>query len=120
MAVNLIKNGSFEIGTDLGDGISLNPGATNIQNWVVTRANIDYLGTYWEAADGNRSLDLNGSPGFGGIAQTFNTTPGAKYQVTFDIGGNPESGPIIKKMQVEAPTIFLDICGHMSRNLLPR
>ncbi|MBR8827640.1 MAG: choice-of-anchor C family protein [Gomphosphaeria aponina SAG 52.96 = DSM 107014] len=125
MPVNLIKNGSFEIGTDPnnypGSILPLNPGATDIQNWVVTREQIDYKGDVWQAADGNRSLDLNGSPGIGGIAQTFNTIPGAKYQVTFALAGNPFDAPAIKKMQVEAAgrsvTFSFDTTGKSNSNM---
>lgn len=86
-AANLIQNGSFELGVDPGPFLPLNPGSTAIDNWVVTRAQIDYY-TGWEAADGVRSLDLNGTPGVGGIAQTFNTTVGLQYLVNFALAGH--------------------------------
>src|SRR5262249_15845908 len=57
-AGNLLVNGSFEEGPDPGPGrfLTLNEGSTEIRGWVVTRGQIDYNGTYWEAADGQRSL----------------------------------------------------------------
>lgn len=68
----------------------------------MTRDTIDYNGTFLEASDGSRSIDLDGSPGFGGIAQTFSTIPGQDYLVTFDLAGNPNGPPTIKQMRVEA------------------
>lgn len=101
-AANLLRNGSFEIGRDPGRGFStLPPKSTAINGWTVTRGSIDYIGGYWQAADGNRSIDLNGSNA-GGIAQTFSTTVGQNYLVTFALAGNPQSRPILKEMRVAA------------------
>jgi choice-of-anchor C domain-containing protein len=89
---NLLTNGSFESGPGT-NGLSvdgLQPGDTSITGWVVTRGEIDYAGTdFWSAADGLYALDLNGSPGIGGIEQTFSTVSGQVYSVTFDMAGNP-------------------------------
>jgi choice-of-anchor C domain-containing protein len=99
--VNLITNGSFEIGQDPGVNINLGFNSTAINNWVVTDDNIDYVGSDWQASDGNRSLDLDGfEPG--AIAQSFNTIIGQNYLVTFDLAGNPVGDPNIKTMRVEA------------------
>ena len=38
----------------------------------------------------------------GGIAQTFATTPGRRYRVTFDLAGNPNQLPRVKPMRVSA------------------
>jgi choice-of-anchor C domain-containing protein len=100
--VNLIQNGSFEEGTDPGNFKSLNPDATDIKGWVVTRGQIDYVGTYWKAADGKRSLDLHGSPGYGGVKQSFKTKKGEKYKVTFSLAVNPDGKTKRKKMAVRA------------------
>ena len=100
--VNLITNGSFEIGQDPGSTyITLGLNSTAINNWVVTDDNIDYIGGYWQPSDGNRSLDLDGTQP-GAIAQSFNTTVGGRYWVKFDLAGNPEGSPTIKTMRVEA------------------
>jgi choice-of-anchor C domain-containing protein len=100
-SANLIQNGSFETGPNPGSFITLPTGSTAINNWTVTGGNIDYKGSYWTASDGQRSIDLNGEVA-GAIAQTFNTTIGESYLVTFDLAGNPEFLPIIKNMTVEA------------------
>jgi choice-of-anchor C domain-containing protein len=102
-------NGSFESATtNPGGGLILNLGAgnTSITGWTVTSDNIDYIGGFWRASDGNRSLDLNGCS-TGGISQTFDTTPGNRYEVKFDIAGEP-FGPIIKHLRVSAAGTLTD------------
>jgi len=102
---NLIVNGSFETGPDPGKLITLPNGSTDIFGWTVAPDAVDYIGTLWVASDGGRSLDLDNSGGFGGIEQTFQTTPGVDYLVTFDMSGNPYRGfndPPIKRMGVTA------------------
>jgi choice-of-anchor C domain-containing protein len=105
---NLLVNGSFEEGsTDgpPGPGIGfvwLNEGQTDIKGWKVTRGQLSYVWSHWEAFDGQRSLDMHGGPGFGGIAQTFRTKKGQRYLVTFALAGNP-LGPVpMKKLGVKA------------------
>ena len=110
---NLLVSGSFEEGPDLTARASapVSPGSTEITGWVVTRGGIDYTGGEWEAADGVRSIDLEGSPGFGGIRQTFDTTPDQLYTVTFSLAGNPcdfMNPPEIKKVRVAAAADFED------------
>jgi choice-of-anchor C domain-containing protein len=85
-----ITNGSFE-------SASVNPGGsftthevgnTDITGWTVYGANIDYIGTFWQASDGTRSLDLNGNQGFGGIFQSVTLEAGALYRLRFDQSAN--------------------------------
>ena len=95
-------NGSFETGTDPGASfINLAAGATDVTGWVVRSSNIDYIGAYWTAADGSRSLDLSGGAA-GGIEQTFDTLPGHTYRVTFYLAGNPSCGSVVKNLDVGA------------------
>jgi choice-of-anchor C domain-containing protein len=86
---NLLVNGSFEEGPDVDDRKPLHPGSTAIKGWKVTRGPIAYIGSHWRHADGYRGIDLHGAPGFGGIAQTFKTTKGHRYRVTFALAVNP-------------------------------
>ncbi|MEQ9359981.1 choice-of-anchor C family protein [Coleofasciculus chthonoplastes] len=99
-AANIIKNGSFEIGSEPGEFLPLSVGSTDIQDWTVIKGGIDYYGTGWLAADGNRSLDLNGTPGVGGVAQTFSTKDGQQYLVSFDFAGHPSG--FLQTMEVAA------------------
>ena len=90
---NLVVNGSFEDGPLLeASFLPLDEDSTEIRGWVVTRGQIDLLqaaGELQKAAAGKRSLDLHGSPGFGGVKQPLVTKVGQKYRVTFSMSGNP-------------------------------
>ena len=68
----------------------------------MTRGQVDYLESHWQAADGKRSLDLHGSPGYGGVAQTFKTKKGQQYRVTFSLAGSPGCEVPNKKVAVSA------------------
>jgi len=102
---NLVTNGSFENtdSTFVGDGNSVDElfsGSTAIPGWTTTN------GTYtaWiengnpygiSAADGQFFLDLTGysdSGTYGGVTQSFATTIGGSYVVTFDLGFGGDSG----------------------------
>ena len=100
---NIIVNGSFEQGTDPGVFLPLPDGSTAIAGWTTTGVSTDYIGTLWVADDGDRSLDLVGSPGLGGVMQTFTTIPNVNYIVTFALAGNPKAdGLPVTSMCVEA------------------
>jgi choice-of-anchor C domain-containing protein len=89
---DLVSNGSFENGNNPGTFKTLNPGDGDMSDWTVDSGSVDYIGSYWQASDGNRSVDLNGVAQ-GSISQTINTVDGATYKVTFDLSGNPDSRP---------------------------
>jgi len=123
-AANLIQNGSFEDGPDPGSFASLSSGSTVITGWEVTPVSIDYIGTFWLASNGARSLDMNGPSAPGGIKQTFSTTPGTKYRVTFDLAGNftePNANNGIRTLRVSAAgtsaNFDFDITGKSSTNM---
>jgi choice-of-anchor C domain-containing protein len=92
------QNGSFETSTVSpapGWYLTLNQGnASAITGWIVGAGGIDYIGTFWGASNGSRSLDLVAASGVGGIAQTFDTAIGAHYQVAFDLAGNYYEDPV--------------------------
>ena len=96
---SLINNGSFENGLDPGTFTTLGTGNTSITNWTIAGGSIDYIGTYWNASAGVRSIDLNGMSS-GTLQQTFATTPGESYLLTFDLSGNPDGGNPIKTLTV--------------------
>jgi choice-of-anchor C domain-containing protein len=104
-----ITNGSFESGTfNPGAFTALPTGSTAMTGWTVSAGTVDYIGTYWQASNGSRSVDLNGFS-TGAISQTFSTVPGLTYNVTFDMSGNPAGGPALKTMNVSAggaPTAY--------------
>jgi len=82
-ALAALSNGGFESGTAPGSYLTLVTGDTsNLAAWVVTGTNIDYVGTFWAAAEGSRSLDLSGQAR-GGVAQVVQTVPGQAYTLRF-------------------------------------
>jgi choice-of-anchor C domain-containing protein len=117
------QNGSFEIGTNPGATfITLaNGDSTNITGWTVIRGDIDYIGGYWQPAQGARSLDLIGDQFVGGVQQTFDTIPGAPYSVSFALAGNPAGGPTIRPLAVTVAgttdNFTFDITGATLTNM---
>lgn len=94
-------NGSFEQGTDPGNFTNADTTSTAITGWTVTSGNVDYIGTYWTAGDGSRSVDLTGgAPGT--LSQTFDTAAGTSYLVRFLLAGNPAGDPSVKTLNVSA------------------
>lgn len=98
----LVPNGSFETGVK-----NINPFVTlkatdkaSIASWVVSNGTVDYVGNYWQAANGDRSLDLNGD-GPGAVYTDVNTSAGITYRVWFSMAGNPDGGPNVKTLMVK-------------------
>jgi hypothetical protein len=84
-------NGSFEMGqANINPFVTVNAtNTTAITGWTVYYGSIDYVGNYWQAANGDRSVDLNGNAP-GGIAQQFDVTALNIYQLSFQLSGNPD------------------------------
>ena len=127
---SLIRNGSFEEGPGTRVFLNLAGGSTALSGWVVTGEGIDLVGSgYWQSSDGTYAIDLDGSarsgttPPYarGGIAQTFATTPGRRYRVTFDLAGNPNRGPTKKPMRISAASqsteLLFDATGKTGTNM---
>ncbi len=123
LAANLLANGSFEDGPYMPTwGYRwLYEGSTELPGWRVTQQSVDWVGSYWSAADGARSLDLDGfAPG--GIAQSFATRPGHQYKVKFSMAGSPAgSTQPVKSLRLEAAgqsqTFSFDVLGHTSSDM---
>ncbi len=115
-AATAFMNGSFETGTAPGGFTTLSTGDnTSIPGWTVSSGTVDYIGNYWQSANGSRDLDMSGdSPG--AVSQTFSTIVGHTYTVTFDMAGNPDGAPVVKTLNVDAgdsPTSYtFDTTGH--------
>lgn len=89
-----IVNGSFETGREIAPaGFRTVPtgNSTSIAGWTVGGAGVDYIGSYWQAEDGVRSIDLS-ALNAGSISQSLNTVIGQAYKVSFWLSGNPDGG----------------------------
>ncbi|NPV04895.1 MAG: choice-of-anchor C family protein [Syntrophaceae bacterium] len=97
-----ILNGSFENGSYPGGVFStLYYGDMRLSDWAVGGNSIDWIDSYWQPAEGSRSIDLSGN-GPGSLSQQFGTVPGTTYRVTFAMAGNPDGGEAIKDLRVTA------------------
>ncbi len=93
---NLIVNGSFENGPGTTTNVTVYSPSTAFAGWLVFTGSVDQVAE-WTAAAGVYSIDMDGLS-VGGIRQVVATTPGATYQLSFQMAGNPGSG--VKTMRV--------------------
>jgi choice-of-anchor C domain-containing protein len=92
MRLELLRDGGFET-PDINPRTkarTLFAGTPDLAPWVITSGSVD-VQTYWPAAKGTHTLDLNGVSA-GTIEQSFSTLPVQVYQLRFDYGNNPD-GP---------------------------
>jgi len=86
---NILVNGGFEQGAEPGNKLELPVGMSPfLAGWTVVNRYADYIGGYWNAEEGTRSVGLN-FDGNGvlanasGIQQSFPTTIGQRYRTVF-------------------------------------
>ncbi|MEE8370768.1 MAG: DUF642 domain-containing protein, partial [Sphingomonadales bacterium] len=119
--VCLNENGSFEVGPNPGGFTVYSAGQAFIPNWKVTSASIDHIGTYFTCSDGNNCIDMDGTPGYGVIETTALTNPGQAYSLTFDLSGNHQGPPAVKRIVVEVAgqsSSYLDTPGQWTSHSL--
>lgn len=93
-------DGSFEYPVAPANSFQTVTAGQSIGPWQVTRGAVDLIGRgFWQAAEGDQSVDLNAT-GPGAVAQTFTTTPGQRYTVTYALAGNSAGGPAVKTGRV--------------------
>ncbi len=118
---NLLVNGDFSRGVLKRPWNELHPGSQAIPGWRVLR-NVDYVpAEYWQASGGTASVDLDGSPGPGELAQDFATVPGRTYRVAFDLAANADGPPRVKTLLVSVAgtthRFAFDQTGHSNRSM---
>lgn len=96
-----IVNGDFESPL-VGGGFVTYSGPSNsssLTGWTID-GSIDHIGTYWQPANGNQSLDMNGND-TGTISQNVDIPFGLdSASVSFSLAGNPDNAPVVKTLQV--------------------
>lgn len=129
-SVDLIINGSFEnpnineywstrqpaVGTILspsqGLWVQFQSGNTEMPGWTVTQGNVDLVRTEWTSFAGSQSVDLVGRA-LGGLQQTFTTTPGSVYRLSFEYANNWFNGGGTASVElIGQGTIFTDSVSH--------
>jgi choice-of-anchor C domain-containing protein len=112
-----LVNGGFEDSTFSGAFQTIGTGS-GLNGWSVDSGSVDLINTYWSAASGNYSLDLNGASA-ATISQMFATTIGQNYTVSFDMAGNFAGGgnKIITAGVTGDHTFTFDISGKSSGNM---
>jgi len=104
LAFTGLANRSFETGGYTGNGPGfqqLDAPNASIDGWTVDAGSVDWVGTYWPAGSGAMSIDMSGADA-GTLSQTFDTTIGNTYTVSFLLSGNPAGPPEIKTLEVSA------------------
>ncbi len=123
---NLLTNGSFEQGTHTNDGNNtetFGAGAADMTGWTTVGSHVSWIADPnpfgLTAQDGTRFLDLTGYTAgapFGGVTQTIATTPGATYQLSFELGSYTTrwGGPPVSITALVGSTsqLFTDAAPH--------
>ncbi len=99
-------NGGFEntgnTSGDSGSGFLASISGNTIPGGTIS-GQVDWIGTYWTAAEGDFSVDLNATPTQGTLTQTFDTAVNNTYVVQFQMSGNPNCGTGDKSLLLTYP-----------------
>ena len=116
-----ISNPSFEDPTGSGTFDTLTA-ITSIPGWTVQAGSIDHITNYWPAADGIRSIDMNGlAPGT--LLQQIAIPQAGTMTLEFAMAGNPDGVPAVKTLEVSllgdgVPQVFtFDASGASRSNM---
>lgn len=117
-AANLILDGDF-INSPTSLGYTTYASSSSFGPWNVTTATVDLINTYLQsptpAITNSGSVDLDGTPGAGAIAQIF-SAPAGNYVLTFDLSGNPGGPPTVKELQVSVGGVTHDYSYTIGSN----
>ncbi len=81
----------------IGNWTTVYAGGT-VGEFDVDSGSVDWIHEYWQAADGDYSLDMNGRSS-GSISYDLSTVVGMEYEVSFSMAGNPGG---IRQLEVTA------------------
>ncbi len=120
---NLVSDGSFEASASIAKQSSFNTITSSLGSWMVTSGAVDIVGPgSAKAFDGDQFIDLNGngySPGT--LEQLIPTSADRRYQVSFQLAGNPNGTPAVKTLEVTfgagKQQFSFDVGGHTNADL---
>lgn len=99
----VIQNNSFEVPTSTGDFNRVSAvDSISIPGWTVSAGTVDHIANYWTAADGVRSVDMDGNSA-GTIKQDLLIPQAGTLDIGFWMAGNPDDptgGGAIKTLEV--------------------
>jgi choice-of-anchor C domain-containing protein len=84
----------------IDNGSSLGP-------WTVGGDSVDWIGGYWQSAEGNGSIDMSGNNA-GSLSTTLDTVAGQAYVLSFYLAGNPDGGNSTKTLNVQVGDLNQD------------
>jgi choice-of-anchor C domain-containing protein len=123
-SAQFVVNGSFETGpTPPYGGLYIPaPDSSTISGWTVSSGSIDYIGSdYWQPADGNRSLDMNGHNAGTIMQNVSGLTVGQPYRLSFYMAGNNNNSPVTFHLQASVgsttQTFSFDATGYNYTNM---
>lgn len=116
---SIVDNGDFEM-PNAGSFVTYSAGQS-FGGWSVQLGSVDHVGTYWRAARGKQSIDLNGV-GPGTLYRDLPTIPGQTYVLHFAVSGNPTCAPVVKSLEVwwgesRIDGLSFDTAGHDTANM---
>jgi choice-of-anchor C domain-containing protein len=109
-----IFSDGFNFVTPPSTFITVGNGGT-IGPWTVGGDSVDWIGGYWQPAEGNGSIDMSGNAA-GSLSTTLSTVAGQSYMLSFYLAGNPAGGNAVKSLEVQVgslnQTFHFDTTGH--------
>jgi hypothetical protein len=114
----MLPDGDFSQALDPGDiNLTVSQGTAFAPSWIVALGNVDFNGsTYWDMG-GYCSVDLDGFNTVGAVAtNSFRTSRGKTYIVSFLMSGNGGAPPTIKTMTLIANRHFTAFTWDTSNN----
>lgn len=95
----IVTNGSFELPVQQPGTYTTYSAGQVLGGWTVAQGSVDLIGAgFWQASNGVQSVDMSGVSA-GTIYQDLATVGGARYDLLFDLAGNPTFQDI-KTLQV--------------------
>jgi Protein of unknown function (DUF642) len=121
-AGNILLDGDFNTAVDPGGTFTtyFGPGPLSTSNWrVLSNKNVDLVDSaYWGSPSpgGVCTVDLDGTPGDGGIFETLMTIPATAYDVRLLLSGSaPQPGTNYVKVIVPGASVnlfYFTFAGH--------
>lgn len=97
-----LSNGGFEDPSVSTTFIPLPGGSDQLNGWAIGGAGVDHIGNYWQASEGDQSLDMSNLDAGSISRELTGLMVGREYTVYFDMAGNPDGGPNFVQLKVSA------------------